>query len=153
MSRNFSHPRAGNFCIQIEKSSGGKMLLHYEVLNLQDNTIVRQRLFNKTKTLWWNRFNFGHLPAGTYQLTFRNISVDIVSADLCSSMVTELSTTDKTKTICAGKRLKKVTTPSLPTPQYCRLDRKFFIHEMSHRYIFSQGSANATLKSMHFYNA
>lgn len=47
MSRNFSHPRAGDFCIQIDVERGVRMVFIYQLLNLQDNKVLRQRLVNK----------------------------------------------------------------------------------------------------------
>jgi hypothetical protein len=83
MSRNFTHPRAGNFCIQVEKYDRRKMILYYELLHLDKNKVEKQGHLHNHKTIESTKIEFGYLQAGNYQLTLRNISTDILSVELC----------------------------------------------------------------------
>jgi hypothetical protein len=82
LSRNFSRPRAGNFCVQIDTFQNKKLSLNYELLNLSDNQVVTREL-----PLHGNQIKFSDLQAGDYQLTLRNLSMVINSAELCPGMV------------------------------------------------------------------
>jgi hypothetical protein len=82
LSRNFSRPRPGNFCVQIDTFQNRKLSLNYELLNFSDNqVVVREPL------LKGNQIEFKNLQAGNYQLTLRNLSMVINSAELCPGMV------------------------------------------------------------------
>jgi hypothetical protein len=82
MSRNFSHPRTGNFCVQIDTFLNRTLSLTYELLNLSDNQVVSRK-----PLLEGNQIEFEDLQAGDYQLTLRNISEEIISAELCPGIV------------------------------------------------------------------
>jgi len=83
MSRNFSHPRAGNFCVQIEQFGNGELSLNYELWNLSDNQVVARAPLLQGN----DQIVFNDLQAGNYQLTLRNISKNIASAELCPGIL------------------------------------------------------------------
>jgi hypothetical protein len=87
MSRNFSQPRAGKFCIQIPKYELGEFKLHYELLNLKNNQLEGRNILQKNKKMNLVIIEFGLLQAGNYQITLKNVSTDILPVEQCSGMV------------------------------------------------------------------
>jgi hypothetical protein len=91
MSRNFSHPRTGKFCYQIEQANADRSFkLNYELLNLDENRVESGGLVDvdSHQTDWSDRFiNIAKLKAGNYQLTLKNISADTFSVKPCSGML------------------------------------------------------------------
>jgi hypothetical protein len=86
MSRNFYHHRAGNFCIQIWTFHWEELRFHHEMLNLDDNLVKFRGQVEINKQFEWVKIKFGHLEAGNYQLTLRNISEEIYSVEMCPGM-------------------------------------------------------------------
>jgi hypothetical protein len=82
MSRNFSLPRTGNFCVQIDTFGNGGINSDFELLKLSENQVVPRE-----PLLQGNQIEFNDLQAGNYQLTLRNIAMEIVSAELCPGMM------------------------------------------------------------------
>jgi hypothetical protein len=92
MSRNFTHPRTGKFCYQIEHASFDRNFkFHFELLNLDKNQLESEGLFEKNEIYWSpdsiEFINIAQLKAGNYQLTLKNISADELFVGLCSGMV------------------------------------------------------------------
>jgi hypothetical protein len=92
MSRNFTHPRTGKLCFQIEHDDiVGKLKFHYELLNVDENQVESSGLVEKSE-FTWSRDEFisiAKLKAGNYQLSLKNISTStkILSAGLCPGML------------------------------------------------------------------
>lgn len=82
LSKNFTQPRAGKFCVQINGYFVRE--LYYELRNWRNNKV--DTTGNLHKTANWIRVEFDHLQAGDYQLTFRNISEIIEFIELCPGM-------------------------------------------------------------------
>jgi hypothetical protein len=86
MSRNYFHPRAGKFCVQIRKNSR-TIRLNCELLNLDSNQVEARDIEDKSEKMFF-KIEFGHLKAGNYKLTIKNISKnDIYNVQLCSGKV------------------------------------------------------------------
>lgn len=88
MSRLFSHPRAGDFCLEIiKKLTTEELGFHYDLLNLANNQVACQGLLRRNDSNR-NKIKFGHLEAGEYKVTLRNISRGTyTSAELCPGLV------------------------------------------------------------------
>jgi hypothetical protein len=82
MSRKYFHPRAGNFCVQIQKNFEQDLRFKCELLNLDNNQVEERDIEDKSENEFF-KFEFGHLKAGNYKFTLRNISTDMLSAGLC----------------------------------------------------------------------
>jgi hypothetical protein len=88
MSRNFSHPRAGNFCVQFKKTISGPLIFQYELLNLDNKQVKGQGPLRSYKTDEWIKVEFGHLKAGNYQLTLKNFIDGMIEfAELCPGLI------------------------------------------------------------------
>jgi hypothetical protein len=87
MSRNYFHPRAGNFCVQIKKYYLTTLRLNCELLNLGNNQVVEALDIGGKNRNRFFKIEFGHLKAGNYKLTLRNISNDIDNVQLCPGKV------------------------------------------------------------------
>jgi hypothetical protein len=93
MSRNFSHPRGGNFCVQIMQLEKEKSIYQYNLFNFDTNQVQHQGLHQNNETERQILIDFGHLEAGNYHLTLRNISSrGLTSVELCPGMVRFLKT-------------------------------------------------------------
>jgi hypothetical protein len=93
MSKNFTHPRTGKLCFQLEHTNVDRrgLNMHYELLNLDENQVESRGLVEKYK-FYWNRYGFiniAKLKAGNYQLTLKNISTsaNILFVGLCPGML------------------------------------------------------------------
>jgi hypothetical protein len=93
MSRNFTHPRTGKLCFDLEHSyvDDGDFKFHYELLNLNENQVESRGLVEINETFWsYHEFiNIAKLKAGNYQLNLKNISTStkIMSVGLCRGML------------------------------------------------------------------
>jgi len=82
ISRNFSHLRPGNFCVEILKFKSYDLEFKFELLNLGNNQVEIQGLMDRRVNKWL-QINVGPLEAGNYQLTLTNISDVFSSVRLC----------------------------------------------------------------------
>jgi hypothetical protein len=82
ISRNFSHPRPGNFCVIVLTFRSHDLEFQFELLNLGNNQVEIQghtdRSINKHCQI-----NVGPLEAGNYRLTLTNISNVFSSVQPC----------------------------------------------------------------------
>lgn len=87
MSKNFTQPRDGKFCIQIEAFLT-KLNFYYELLNFDENQVVASGSSDKyvKNYRFEKRVEIEHLPTGQYQLTLRNIDNNIYQIKPCSGM-------------------------------------------------------------------
>jgi hypothetical protein len=76
MSRKISHAKAGNFCVRSQTFAWGNSTLQFELLNLNDNReqVNKEINLREDYPYGWAKINFGHVQAGQYQLTIRNLS-------------------------------------------------------------------------------
>jgi hypothetical protein len=93
MSKNFTHPRTGKLCFQLEHTNVDRrgLKMHYELLNLDENQVESRGLVEINETFWsYHEFiNIAKLKAGNYQLTLKNISTsaNILFVGLCPGML------------------------------------------------------------------
>lgn len=83
MSKNFSQPRAGKFCVVVEMDRIPERF-NYELLNLNNNQV---ETLGHTHDIAGDdsllrQLKFDYLPAGKYQLTFKNIPWSITMSNI-----------------------------------------------------------------------
>jgi hypothetical protein len=146
MSRNYLHPRAESFCVQIQKNSGEDLRLQYELLNLVNNQVEGHGHLGKNEeNINVTKIEFGHLQAGNYQLTLRNISHEILSVELCPGRVHfKICVSNELNLVFpSGKSFVKEMEQPFPTADHC-----FLRPASPFGNIFPHGYTNATLQSI-----
>jgi hypothetical protein len=159
MSRTISHAKAGNFCVRSQTFAWGNSTLQFELLNLNNNReqVNKEINLREDYPYGWAQINFGHVQAGQYQLTIRNLSMKaLLIVEGCPGMLHFLIHT-YTVTILvkhdfflsiSGESFDRenMTPPPLAKIDHCILTHGFLFGGHL-RSIFPHGYTNATFIS------